>query len=187
LARDGFIRARVDGELRSLDEEIRLDKRRNHSIEAVVDRLLIKSGINERLGESIRTALKLTGGAVLVSVIDGEEKLYSEKMACVNCGINVPPLEPRSFSFNSAYGACRHCHGLGTVLEIDPAKLIRNPQSNAEELPFISESDKAGSASLGSALVAVVNHFKVDPNTSFGELPKEVREAFFKGLSPQLK
>ena len=92
LARDGFIRARVDGELRSLDEEIRLDKRRNHSIEAVVDRLLIKSGINERLGESIRTALKLTSGAVLVSVIDGEEKLYSEKMACVNCGINVPPL-----------------------------------------------------------------------------------------------
>ena len=76
-------------------------------IEAVIDRLLIKPGINERLGESIRTALKLTDGAVLVSVVDGEEKLYSEKMACVNCGINVPPLEPRSFSFNSAYGACR--------------------------------------------------------------------------------
>ena len=79
LAKDGFIRARVDGELRSLDEEIRLDKRRNHSIEAVIDRLLIKSGISARLGESLRTALKLTGGAVLVSVIDGEEKLYSEK------------------------------------------------------------------------------------------------------------
>src|SRR5437016_1397452 len=133
LARDGFIRARIDGELRSLDEEIRLDKRRNHSIEAVVDRLLIKPGINERLGESIRTALKLTNGAVLVSVIDGEEKMYSEKMAC------------------------------------------------------LGQADKAGSAYLRSALVAVVNHFKVDPNTSFGELPKEVREAFFKGLSPQLK
>ncbi len=70
--------------------------------------LLIKPGINERLAESVRTALKLTGGAVLVSVVDGEEKLYSERMACVNCGINVPPLEPRSFSFNSAYGACRN-------------------------------------------------------------------------------
>src|SRR5437667_2121601 len=111
LARDGFIRARVDGQLLSLDEEIRLDKRRNHSIEAVIDRLLIKSGISVRLGESLRTALKLTGGAVLVSVIDGEEKLYSEKMACVNCGINVPPLEPRSLPYHSAYGTCRQVSG----------------------------------------------------------------------------
>ena len=161
LARDGFIRARVDGELRSLDEDIRLDKRRNHSIEAVVDRLLIKPGINERLGESIRTALKLTNGAVLVSVIDGEEKLYSEKMACVNCGINVPPLEPRSFSFNSAYGACRHCHGLGHVLEIDPAKLIPDPEKTAEQLPFMGARTRAGSAYLRSALLAVIAHFKV--------------------------
>ena len=187
LARDGFIRARVDGELRSLDEDIRLDKRRNHSIEAVIDRLLIKPGINERLGESIRTALKLTSGAVLVSVIDGEEKLYSEKMACVNCGINVPPLEPRSFSFNSAYGACRHCHGLGTVLEIDPAKLIPNPDLSADELPFIGPADKAGSAYLSSALLAVIAHFKADPKATFRNLPNEVREAFFNGVTTQLK
>src|SRR3982075_1194507 len=146
LARDGFIRARIDGELRSLDAELRLDKRRNHSIEAVVDRLLIKPGINERLGESIKTALKLTNGAVLVSVIDGEEKLYSEKMACVNCGINVPPLEPRSFSFNSAYGACKHCHGLGTVVEVDPGKLVLNQDEIAERIPFLGLADKAGSA-----------------------------------------
>jgi excinuclease ABC subunit A len=187
LARDGFIRARVDGELRSLDEDIRLDKRRNHSIEAVIDRLLIKPGINERLGESIRTALKLTNGAVLVSVIDGEEKLYSEKMACVNCGINVPPLEPRSFSFNSAYGACRHCHGLGTVLEIDAAKLIPNPDLNADELPLIGQADKSGSAYLRSALFAVIAHLKADPKTTFKDLPNEVREAFFNGLAFQLK
>ena len=187
LARDGFIRARVDGELRSLDEDIRLDKRRNHSIEAVIDRLLIKSGINERLGESIRTALKLTNGAVLVSVIDGEEKLYSEKMACVNCGINVPPLEPRSFSFNSAYGACRHCHGLGTVLEIDPARLIPHPDLTADRLPFIGPADKAGSAYLGSALLAVIAHFKADPKATFENLPNDVRDAFFNGLTTQLK
>src|SRR5438270_4511389 len=187
LARDGFIRARVDGELRSLDEEIRLDKRRNHSIEAVVDRLLIKSGINERLGESIRTALKLTNGAVLVSVIDGEEKLYSEKMACVNCGINVPPLEPRSFSFNSAYGACRYCHGLGSVLEIDPAKLIADPEQIAEQLPFMGDADKAGSAYLRSALLAVSAHFKTDSKVAFKDLPHEVREGFLKGLAAQLK
>src|SRR5213075_3457646 len=140
LAKDGFLRARVDGELLSLDEEIKLDKRRNHTIEAVVDRLLIKQGINERLSESVRTALKLTGGAVLVSVVDGVEKLYSERMACVNCGINVPPLEPRSFSFNSAYGACKRCHGLGTMLEIDPRKLIRDPDLTADQLPFMGPS-----------------------------------------------
>ena len=187
LARDGFIRARVDGELRSLDEDIRLDKRRNHSIEAVIDRLLIKPGINERLGESLRTALKLTGGAVLVSVIDGDEKLYSEKMACVNCGINVPPLEPRSFSFNSAYGACRHCHGLGTVLEIDAAKLVPNPDEIAERLSFMDAADKAGSAYLRSALLAVLTHFKADAKSRFADLPAEVRHAFFHGLPVQLK
>jgi excinuclease ABC subunit A len=187
LARDGFIRARVDGELRSLDEDIRLDKRRNHSIEAVIDRLLIKPGINERLAESIRTALKLTNGAVLVSVIDGEEKLYSEKMACVNCGINVPPLEPRSFSFNSAYGACRHCHGLGTVLEIDPAKLIPDRTLPAEELPFMGDADKAGSAYLRSALLAVIAHLKSEAKTPFKDLPGDARNAFFHGLTGQLK
>ena len=137
LAKDGFLRARVDGELLSLDEEIKLDKRRNHSIEAVVDRLLIKPGINERLSESVRTALKLTGGAVLVSVVDGEEKLYSERMACVNCGINVPPLEPRSFSFNSAYGACKRCHGLGSVLEVNAAKVIPDANIAADKLEFM--------------------------------------------------
>ncbi|HLR04588.1 MAG TPA: excinuclease ABC subunit UvrA [Pyrinomonadaceae bacterium] len=187
LAKDGFIRARIDGELRSLDEEIRLDKRRNHSIEAVIDRLLIKSGISARLGESLRTALKLTGGAVLVSVIDGEEKLYSEKMACVNCGINVPPLEPRSFSFNSAYGACRQCNGLGGVLEIDPGKLIPNRGEVPDKLAFIGAADKSGSAYLRSALLAVIQHFKADPNTPFGELSKEVRESFLHGLAAQLR
>src|SRR5437660_5651729 len=186
LARDGFIRARIDGELRSLDEEIRLDKRRNHSIEAVVDRLLIKPGINERLGESIRTALNLTNGAVLVSVIDGEEKMYSEKMACVNCGINVPPLEPRSFSFNSAYGACKYCHGLGTVLEVDPIKLIPDPNEAADKLAFFGEADKSGSAYLRSALLAIIDYFKGDATNPFGELLKETRDAFLSGLSSQL-
>src|SRR6187549_1351955 len=186
LAKEGFIRARVDGELLSLDEEIRLDKRRNHTIEAVIDRLLIKSGIKERLSESIRTALKLTGGAVLVSVVDGDEKLYSERMACVICGINVPPLEPRSFSFNSAYGACKRCHGLGTVLEIDPAKLIADATLSADKLPFMGPVDRQGSAYLRSALLAVVKHFNADAKLAFGELPKEVCDGFFNGVTGQL-
>ncbi|MDQ3134952.1 MAG: excinuclease ABC subunit UvrA [Acidobacteriota bacterium] len=186
LAKDGFLRARVDGELLSLDEEIRLDKRRNHTIDAVVDRLLIKQGITERLSESVRTALKLTGGAVLVSVIDGEEKLYSERMACVNCGINIPPLEPRSFSFNSAYGACKRCHGLGTVLAIDPGKLIVDPHERADKQSFLGAADKQGSAYLKSALLAVVEHFGASPAVPFSALPKAVRDAFFHGVEGQI-
>src|SRR5512132_1011387 len=186
LAKDGFLRARVDGELLSLDEEIKLDKRRNHTIEAVVDRLLIKAGIKERLSESVRTALKLTGGAVLVSVVDGEEKLYSERMACVICGINVPPLEPRSFSFNSAYGACKRCHGLGTVLEVDPAKLIPDANIAADKLAFMGPIDRQGSAYLKSALLAVAKHFNADAKLPFAELPKEVCDGFFQGVTGQI-
>ncbi|HEV8592195.1 MAG TPA: hypothetical protein VGQ55_08835, partial [Pyrinomonadaceae bacterium] len=122
LHKDGFVRARIDGEMRQLDEDIELDKRKNHTIEVVVDRLLMKKGVKERLTESVKTALRLTDGAVLVSIVDGEEKLYSERMACVNCGINIATLEPRSFSFNSAYGACKRCQGIGTVMEIDAGK-----------------------------------------------------------------
>jgi excinuclease ABC subunit A len=186
LAKDGFLRARVDNDLLSLDEEIKLDKRRNHTIEAVVDRLLIKPGISERLTESIRTALKLTNGAVLVSVVDGEEKMYSERMACVNCGINVAPLEPRSFSFNSAYGACKRCHGLGTVLEVDPAKLIADPHERADKQLFMGAADKQGAAYLRSALVAVAEHFGASAAVPFSALPKNAREAFFHGLEGQI-
>ncbi|MBV9928323.1 MAG: excinuclease ABC subunit UvrA [Acidobacteria bacterium] len=187
LQKDGFLRARVDGELVSLDEEIKLDKRRNHTIEAVVDRLLIKSGIAERLTESVRTALKLTGGAVLISVVDGEEKLYSERMACVNCGINVPPLEPRSFSFNSVYGACKRCHGLGTVLEIDPAKIVTDATERADKLfVALAAADKQGAAYLKAALVAVAEHFDADVQMPFAELPQPVRDAFFHGVEGQI-
>jgi excinuclease ABC subunit A len=186
LAKDGYTRARIDGELLSLDEEIRLDKRRNHTIEAVVDRLLIKPGTSERLTESVRAALKLTGGAVIVSIVDGEEKLYSERMACVNCGINISPLEPRSFSFNSAYGACKRCHGLGTVLEIDPAKLIPNSSERADKLQFLGPADRQGSAYLRSALGAVIEHFSANPRDPFINLPKPVRDAFFYGLDGQI-
>jgi len=124
LARQGFVRARVDGTLRSLDEDIVLDKRRNHSIEVVVDRLLVKSGIEKRLEASIETATKLANGLVLISVVDGEERLYSRKLACVECGTSVPELEPRAFSFNSPYGACEQCHGIGSIWAFDRDKVI---------------------------------------------------------------
>ena len=124
LVRQGFLRARVDGTLRSLEEPITLDKRRNHTIEVVVDRLLVKPGIDKRLEASIETATKLANGLVLVAVVNGEERLYSRKLACPDCGTSVPQLEPRSFTFNSPYGACEACAGLGRKWSFDPAKVI---------------------------------------------------------------
>ncbi len=124
LARQGFVRARIDGVLRSLDEEIPLDKRKNHTIEVVVDRLMVKPGIEKRLEASIDTATKLANGLVLIAVVNGEERLYSQKLACTECGSSIPQLEPRSFSFNSPYGACEECHGLGSKWTFDPAKVI---------------------------------------------------------------
>jgi excinuclease ABC subunit A len=215
LHRDGFLRARIDGEMRQLDEEIILEKRKNHTIDVVVDRLLIKEGVKERLTESVKTALKLTDGAVLVSIIDGEEKLFSERMACVNCGINIAPLEPRSFSFNSAYGACKRCQGLGTVMEIDANKIVPDQSQLAGKVEFLGGVDKAGSTYLRTALIAIIEKLtdgdklgqpedtfigKVkkklvgDANaagkellkTAFADLPKEIRDAFFNGTKRRL-
>jgi excinuclease ABC subunit A len=124
LVQHGFTRARIDGELLNLEDEIALDKRKNHTIEVVIDRLLVKPGIEHRLEMSVGLAMKLAGGLVQVAVVGGEETLYSSRLACPDCGINVPQLEPRSFSFNSAYGACPECHGLGSKYDFDPAKII---------------------------------------------------------------
>jgi excinuclease ABC subunit A len=123
-AREGYIRARLDGELVNIDGPNPLDRRKNHTIEIVVDRLLLKNGIAQRLEASIETALKLTGGLVTIAVVGGEEHVYSEKLACPDCGVSVPQLEPRSFSFNSPYGACTECHGLGSKYDFDPSKVI---------------------------------------------------------------
>jgi excinuclease ABC subunit A len=124
LAQHGFVRARIDGELRNLEEDVALDKRKNHTIEVVIDRLLVKPGIEKRLENSLNIAMKLASGLVIVSVVEGEEYLYSSRMACPECGISVPALEPRSFSFNSVYGACPECNGLGSKYDFDPAKVI---------------------------------------------------------------
>ena len=173
LGKDGFLRARIDGEMRQLDEEIKLDKRKNHTIEVVIDRLLIKEGVKERLTESVRTALKLTDGAVLVSIVDGAEKLYSEKTACVNCGINIATLEPRSFSFNSNYGACKKCQGLGTVMQIDPSKIVTDANQPAGKMTFMNDADRQGAKFLQSALKAVIEKYtgadKLLPPEDFDE------------------
>jgi len=124
FAQDGYVRVRINGELFPLDELPVIDKRKNHTIEIVIDRLLVKPGIAARLEQSIATALKLASGLVTVVVVGGKEYVFSEKLACPDCGISVPLLEPRSFSFNSPYGACPACNGLGSKYDFDPAKII---------------------------------------------------------------
>jgi excinuclease ABC subunit A len=126
LCKAGFVRVRVDGYVRDLSEEFGLDKNKKHTIEAVVDRLQIGEAENSRITDSVETALKLGAGVVLISIIDGEELLFSEHFACVHCGISLGEIAPRTFSFNSPHGACPACSGLGVKLEIDPDLLIPN-------------------------------------------------------------
>jgi excinuclease ABC subunit A len=189
LLKSGFTRARIDGEMVTLDagDDIKLDKRRNHTIEVVVDRLLIKNGISQRLEESVRTATKLTEGVVVVSIVDGEERLYSEKMACVYCNLSISQLEPRSFSFNSTFGACKECHGLGTTLEVDPRKIVLDEDQPINQISFISEEDKATDSYLREALLAVARHFECALEMPFAQLPKKAKDAFFFGLASKEK
>jgi excinuclease ABC subunit A len=185
LARSGFNRARIDGEIRQLDEDIRLDKRRNHTVEVVVDRLLIKPGVHKRLEDSVQLAAKLTDGLVLVSIVDGEERMYSERMACPECGISVPTIEPRSFSFNSFYGACPACHGLGTRAEIDPGKIV--PDASAainDQDPF--PADAAISNYLRDVMKALARGAGVSTDKPFAELPQRCQDAFFYGSKERL-
>ena len=185
LARSGFTRARIDGELRQLDEEIRLDKRRNHTIEVVVDRLLIKAGVQKRLEESVQLAAKLTDGQVLIAVIDGDETLYSEKMACPNCNISIPTLEPRSFSFNSIYGACKACHGLGLKSEINPAKLTSDPTTAIKDLEMFP-ADTGINNHLRAVLKAIAANHGVAENEPFTALPQKAQDAFFFGQKDRI-
>ena len=178
LVQHGFTRARVDGELVNLEDEIQLDKRKNHTIEVVIDRLLVKPGIERRLEMSVGLAMKLAGGLVQVAVVGGEEKLYSERLACPDCGINVPQLEPRSFSFNSAYGACPECHGLGSKYDFDPAKVI-----NDWSKPLLDGGLGPGSASQNLIhqlqLVAAAHGF--DLATPVEQLPEKIQNLLFYG------
>jgi len=128
LRKAGYVRVRVDGEIRDLAEEIQLDKYKKHSIEVVVDRLVIGQSDQSRIADSVETAIKLGAGVVLVSVAQGEELLFSEHFACVHCGVSLGEIAPRTFSFNSPHGACRACTGLGVKLEIDPEMIIPNKE-----------------------------------------------------------
>jgi excinuclease ABC subunit A len=178
LARQGFVRARIDGVLRSLDEEIPLDRRKNHTIEVVVDRLLVKPGIEKRLEASIETATKLAGGLVLIVVVNGEERLYSQKLACTECGTSIPQLEPRSFSFNSPYGACEECHGLGSKWAFDPDKVIVDPGK-----PLFDGGMGPGGSSwnMQQQLEALAKKHRINLKKPFDSLPPKARDILLNG------
>jgi excinuclease ABC subunit A len=181
LAQHGFVRARIDGELRNLDEElddIQLDKRKNHTIEVIIDRLLVKPGIEKRLEQSVTTAMKLGNSLVLIAVIGGGEHLYSSRMACPECGISIPALEPRSFSFNSVYGACPECNGLGSKYDFDPAKIIVDWSK-----PLLEGALGPGSGStyLKRMLAIVAEGFKIDLATPFENLSPKTQSLLLNG------
>jgi excinuclease ABC subunit A len=133
IARQGFPRVRVDGELRNVEDDIEIERYKNHTIEVVVDRLIIKDGMRSRLAESMETALKIGSGIASVQIVDGEEFTFSEKAACVKCGISFEELVPRMFSFNSPYGACPECMGLGTKNELDEDLIIPDPSLSLKD------------------------------------------------------
>jgi excinuclease ABC subunit A len=168
LVQHGFTRARVDGELVNLEEDIKLDKRKNHTIEVVIDRLLVKPGIERRLEQSVTLAMKLGSGLMQVVIVGGEEYLFSERLACPTCGISVPQLEPRSFSFNSVYGACPECNGLGSKYDFDPAKVITDWSK-----PLLDGGLGPGSAStnLLHATKLAAAAYDIDLGTPFEKLP----------------
>jgi excinuclease ABC subunit A len=178
LVQHGFSRARVDGELVNLEDDLALDKRKNHTIEVVVDRLLVKPGIEHRLELSVGLAMKLGGGLVLVAVVNGDETLYSSRLACPDCGISVPQLEPRSFSFNSSYGACPECHGLGSRYDLDPGKVIVDWSK-----PLLDGGLGPGSASqnLIHGLQLVAQAYGIDLTTPFEKFPDKIQNLLLNG------
>jgi len=181
FAQDGYVRVRINSELFPLDELPVIDKRKNHTIEIVIDRLLVKPGIAARLEQSIATALKLASGLVTVVVVGGEEYVFSEKLACPDCGISVPQLEPRSFSFNSPYGACPACNGLGSKYDFDPAKIITDWSR-----PLLEGGLGPGSASAPlkrtMELAAYAHGFSLA--TPFEKFPPRIQNMLLYGYPP---
>jgi excinuclease ABC subunit A len=180
----GYLRARIDGKTRDLEEDIRLSKTRNHTIEIIIDRILIKPGIRRRLEMSVKAAKDLAEGLVTIEALGIEERLFSERQACIDCGVSIPTLEPRSFSFNSRHGACPACDGLGTQRIVNPENLILDPSQPIAALQFPIENNRI-TQHLRESLVDLARQFKYDGKTPFEKLPARIREVYFYGNSSQ--
>ncbi|MCU0580708.1 MAG: excinuclease ABC subunit UvrA, partial [Desulfobacterota bacterium] len=180
LKKEGFVRVRVNGDLRELEEEIVLDKKKKHTIEAVVDRLVVKSGLKPRLTDSVELALKLSQGFVRVLLGQGPELLFSERFACDRCDISLPELTPQLFSFNNPQGACPTCDGLGTKMYFDPELIVPNPLLSLREGAVVPWENRT-SVYFQQTLEALTGHYKFDLYTPFKDLPKKVQEIILHG------
>src|SRR5262245_7660902 len=180
LRGDGFTRVKVDGEQRLLEEEIVLDKKFKHTIEVVVDRLVMKADLRQRLTQSVETAAAVAEGLVGVDVIDGEQMLFSENFACPEHGVSLPELEPRIFSFNSPHGACPRCTGLGAQLEIDPDLVVPDTSLTLAEGALVPWS--VGSSSFYEGVVqAIAERYEIDMDTPWRDLTREQQDRFLFG------
>lgn len=172
IQKQGFVRVRVNGELREISDNIELEKNKKHNIEVVIDRIVVKPDVHARLADSLETALKLAEGRVIVDVIDQEELLFSSNLACPECGFSIDELSPRMFSFNSPFGACPECDGLGAKMIVDPDLLVPNNKLSIEEGAFLAW---AGSTSnyYPQFLSAVCVHYGIPQNVPVSELAAE--------------
>ena len=180
LRAKGLLKARVDGEVRSLEDEPRLDRRKNHWIEAVVDRLVVRPGAERRLTRSIELALALADGVVTVNTLGGGDRLFSRRLACVHCGINMPELTPRIFSFNSPHGACGDCQGLGAVEDFDPQRVVPDDSRSLAE-GAVQPWGRADARPVRDALAKLAAHYEIDIETPFRRLPQKKRRLLLYG------
>jgi len=186
IKKEGFVRVRVDGEITELDSEIALVKNKKHNIEVVVDRLIIKEKIKKRLADSLEIALKLGSGVVLVDVGGKEELLFSEHYACVHCNISYEEFTPRMFSFNSPFGACPTCGGLGTKMDIDPELVIPDPGTSIAQGAIAPWGVPYGSW-YEHQLEAVAEHFGFNLYTPFDKLKREIQDAILHGTKKEIR
>src|SRR5216117_128124 len=180
LRADGFTRVKVDGELRLLEEEIVLDKKFKHTIEVVVDRLVMKPDLRTRLAQSIETAISLAEGLVVIDIVDGEELTFSERFACPEHGVSLPELQPRIFSFNSPHGACPRCTGLGAQQEIDPDLLVPDPTLSIGEGALVPWS-VGNSTFYESVIQAIADRWEIDLDAPWQDLTDEQQDLFLYG------
>ncbi len=176
----GFTKVRVDGQLRSLDEDIKLDRRKNHTIDVVVDRLILKAGIERRLTESVEIALTLADDIVVINTLDGGDRLFSRRLACTFCGVSMPEMTPRAFSFNSPHGACPECQGLGAVYDFDPARLVPDDSLSLQQ-GAIAPWAKGDKKLVREALSGLSRTFAIDLTVPFRRLSKKVRDLLLFG------
>ncbi|MGZ3648230.1 MAG: excinuclease ABC subunit UvrA [Syntrophales bacterium] len=185
LQKDGFVRVRIDGELRELGDDIALNKNKRHNIDVVVDRLFVKEGIRRRLRDSLEIAVHLSDGLVRVDVAGGDEILFSEKYACPECGISMPELAPRNFSFNSPYGACADCDGLGTRMYFDENLVVPDRELSVREGAIAPWSGRS-SVYHYQMLDALSQHYGFDLNSPFNQLPKEIQTVLLYGSGKEM-